>query len=287
MAFDPTNIPEKLREAYAKGRCAVLVGAGASKAAGLPLWGELLTQMINEALAHKFISRDRAKQYRQLARRPDKYLMVASGLKDDFGGHFDEFIDSTFIVPKPVPTSLHKALVALTNLQFVLTTNYDTLIERAYRKKDPDVSVCTFRDTGELQRRLSKREFFILKAHGDAAKLGNGVILTDADYRELLFRQRGYQSLLSAMFTMFTIVFVGASMTDPEISLLLNYISDSFTPSSGPNHYALMAQEDITQVEQERWFKDFNIHLITVSKADDYAELTDFLTALGKPPRSL
>lgn len=280
MAFDPDRIPEKLKQSYLANRCAVLVGAGASAGSGLPLWGQLLENMIAAGEGHGVVQPEKAAQYRLLSKRPDKYLMVASGLKDDFGNYFDEFIESTFISPKPVPTQLHQALVALDKLQFVLTTNYDTIIERSYREKNPDVSVCTFRDTGEIQRRLSKREFFILKAHGDAAKLGNDVILTDVDYRNLLFRQRGYQSLLSAMFTMFTIVFVGASMTDPEISLLLNYISDAFTPSSGPCHFALMAQEDITQVEKDRWFKDFNVQLITVSKADNYAELTDFLMAL-------
>ena len=82
------------------------------------------------------------------------------------------------------------------------------------------------------------------------------------------------------MFTMFTIVFVGASMTDPEIMLLLNYIADAFTPSSGPSHFAVLAQEDITEVEKDRWFKDFNIQLIPVSKANNYAEMTEFLIAL-------
>lgn len=281
MAFDLARIPEKLKHAYAAKRCSILVGAGASAGAGLPLWDQLLESMISAGEANGVVSADRAVQYRALAKKPDKYLMVASGLKDDFGNYFDEFIESTFISPRPTPTDLHKALVVLDKLQFVLTTNYDTIIERAYRGIDPDVSVCTFRDTGEIQRRLSKREFFILKAHGDASKMGNDVILTDVDYRNLLFRQRGYQSLLSAMFTMFTIVFVGASMTDPEITLLLSYISDAFTPSSGPCHFALMAQEDITQVEKDRWFKDFNIQLIPISKAGNYAELTEFLQVLA------
>lgn len=280
MAFDPSRIPGKLKEAYQANRCAILVGAGASAGAGLPLWGMLLDNMINAATDYNVISAGKAAQYKQLATKPDKYLMVASGLKEDLGSYFDEFIEGTFISPKPQPTQLHEAIVALDKLQFVLTTNYDTLIERACRAKNPDVSVCTFRDTGDIQRRLAKREFFILKAHGDATKVGNGIILTDADYRELLFRQRGYQSLLSAMFTMFSIVFVGASMTDPEIMLLLNYIADAFTPSAGPCHFAALAQEDITDVEKDRWFKDFNIQLIPVSKADNYAELTEFLVAL-------
>ncbi|AMU00642.1 SIR2 family protein [Pseudomonas aeruginosa] len=282
MAFDPKKIPDALKQSYAAGRCAVLVGAGASKGAGLPLWSELLTKMIDAAVAHRVIDNAREAEYRALVARPEKFLMVASGLKDNLRSHFDPFIEETFLAPKPKPTPLHQALVSLDKLQFVVTTNYDTLLERAYRKLDDDVSVCSFTDTGEVQRRLSRREFFILKAHGDATKLGNKIILTDADYRNLLFNQRAYQSLLSAMFTMFTVVFVGASMTDPEISLLLSYIADSFSPGAGPTHYALMAEEDITQVERDRWLNDFKIQLITVSKADNYAELTEFLTALGE-----
>jgi hypothetical protein len=283
MAFDATKIPDALRQAYGARRCAVLVGAGASKGAGLPLWGELLTKMIDSAVAHKVINAEREAEYRTLAKRTDKFLMVASGLKDDLRGHFDQFIEETFIAPKPTPTPLHEALVSLDKLQFVLTTNYDTLLERAFRKRDDDVSVCSFTDAGEVQRRLSRREFFILKAHGDATKLGNQIVLTDVDYRNLLYGQRAYQSLLSAMFTMFTVVFVGASMADPEISLLLSYIADSFSPNAGPTHYALMAAEDITQVEKDRWFKDFKIQLITVSKLDNYAELTEFLHELSEP----
>jgi len=282
MAFDPTRIPDKLKESYREKRCAVLVGAGASAGARLPLWGQFLEQMIFEAERHKVIDSSKAKEYRDLVIQPSKYLMVASGLKQELRVYFDEFINKTFIAPKPAPTALHRALVALDRIQFVLTTNYDTILERTYRTKDPDVAVCTFSDAGEVQRRLSKREFFILKAHGDAAKAGNGIILTDVDYRNILFRQRAYQSLLSAMFTMFTVIFIGASMTDPEIKLLLDYIVDSFTPGSGPSHFALMAAEDITQVERERWFSDFNIQVIPISKADEYAELTEFLIALQK-----
>lgn len=280
MAFDRARIPDKLVEAYKEKRCAVLVGAGASAGAGLPVWSQLLELMISEARKHLVIADDKAREYRQLVADPSKFLLIASGLKEDLSVYFDEFVQKTFIAPKPAPTDLHKALVELERIQFVLTTNYDTILERVYRTKDPDVSVCTFRDAGEVQRRLSKREFFILKAHGDAAKVGSGIILTDADYRNILFQQRAYQSLLSAMFTMFTVVFVGASMTDPEVKLLLNYIADSFAPGSGPSHFALMVEEDITGVEKDRWFKDLNVQLIPVSKTRKYAEVTEFLQAL-------
>lgn len=280
MAFDPKRIPTALVEAYAKSRVAVLVGAGASKNAGLPLWAPLLESMIKEAEDNHYIDAAKAAECRALVTKPDKFLMVAAWLKDAFGPAFDAFIEKIFIGPKPAPTDLHASLVAMDRLQFFLTTNYDTLLERAYRTKDPDVSVCTYKEVGEIQRRLARREFFILKAHGDAAKAGNGVILTSADYRNLLYRHRAYQSLLSSMFTMYSMIFVGASLADPEIRLLLEYIVDSFNGGSGPVHYALMAQEDITEVEKNQWFRDFNVQFIPISKADDYAELPEFLKAL-------
>jgi hypothetical protein len=282
MAFTAKRIPDKLKEAYRQKRCAVLVGAGASAGAGLPTWGAFLNKMVAEGVRHLVIPTSRAAEYRKLIKDPAKFLMVASGLKEDIRAYFDAFVDDTFIAPKPKPTNFHKALVSLDKLQFVLTTNYDTIIEREYRSAgQEDVPVLSFSDVGELQRRLAKREFFILKAHGDAAKVGNGIILTELDYRDILYRQRAYQGLLSAMFTMFTIVFVGASMTDPEIRLLLNYIADAFAPNAGPSHYALMSEDQITQVEKDRWYKDLNMQLIPVSKADNYAETTQFLKVLA------
>ena len=67
MTFDPGSIPEKLRHAYQEKRCAVLVGAGASAGAKLPLWGQLLDLMIEEAQRHKVITSGRAEGYRKLS----------------------------------------------------------------------------------------------------------------------------------------------------------------------------------------------------------------------------
>jgi hypothetical protein len=70
-------------------------------------------------------------------------------------------------------------------------------------------------------------------------------------------------------------------MTDPEINLMLNYIASTFPPESGPTHYAAMTKERMSEVEKERWFKDFKIKIIPVSSANEYTELTEFLDALG------
>ena len=280
MPFDPATIPPPLIEEYRKGHCGLLVGAGASVGAGLPDWSELLRRMVAEAKVSVPISDDKARDYESLISQ-GRYLLAASGLKSDLGSFFGRFIRKEFVEPRPKPTALHQAFLKLDKLQFVLTTNYDTLLERTYRTIDPDVPVCTYDDAGEVRRALSSREFFILKAHGDASKSGDGVILTEKDYRSILFKEQAYQAMLATMFSMYTIVFVGTSMTDPEINLMLNYIASTFSSGSGPTHYAALTKERINEVERERWFTDFNIRVIPVSSADEYAELTEFVLGLA------
>jgi hypothetical protein len=281
MAFDVSRIPNSLKEAYRDKRCAILVGAGASKGAGLPLWGDLLGQLVATAESDALIDKSRADMYQGLLARPDKFLMVAAAIKSELGPIFDETVERIFVKSGAKPTDLHLALVGLDKLPFILTINYDSLIEDAFQESGKKISSNSFVDAGDVHRRLSKREFFLLKAHGDANRVGNGIVLTEVDYRALLYGNPGYRSILSVMFTMFSIVFVGASMADPEINLLLGYIADAFTSTSGPVHYALLADEDITDAERERWMRDFKVHIIKISKADNYKELTEFVQVLA------
>lgn len=281
MSFDSNRIPNSLKDAYHTGRCAVLVGAGASKGAGLPLWGEFLSELVQVAARDALIDKDRAAMYQKLLARPDKFLMAAAAIKSELGPLFDETVERIFTRSGAKPTDMHRALVKLNMLPFVLTVNYDTLIEDAYADAGNRISASSFVDAGDVHRKLSRREFFLLKAHGDAARVGNGIVLTEVDYRKLLYGNPGYRSILSVMFTMYSVVFVGASMADPEINLLLGYIADAFSSTAGPMHYALLAEEDITEAERERWLQDFKVHVIKISKADNYSELTQFLDTLA------
>lgn len=280
MTFDPANIPSPLIDEYKKGRCGLFVGAGASAGAGLPAWGEFLRGMLAQTRSSVGITDAKASDYKALI-DSGRYLMAASGLKSDLGSYFADYVRHVFIEAKPVPTDLHTAILELQQLQFVLTTNYDSLIERAYRTRDADVTVCTFKDAGEVRRSLASRDFFILKAHGDAGRSGDGIVLTEQDYRNILFKEPAYQHMLATMFSMYTVVFVGTSMTDPEVNLMLNYIASTFSPESGPTHYAALPKEKVNEVERERWFKDYKIRVIPISSAHEHKELPEFLRALA------
>ena len=284
MAFDPNELPDSLVEAYAHRRCSMFVGAGLSRGAGLPSWEGLISELIDYTDKNLPAYRDKLPEYRALVTDPAKFLMLATELKEVLLGSFNEYIADRYGDPNLMPTDNHRLLESLDGLRYILTTNYDSLIEDAFiAKRSRKVPTYNYKQVGSVQRHLLRQEFFIFKAHGDAQTAGDGVILTEHDYRRLMFEERAYQSLLSTMFTTSTVIFIGASMSDPELKLLLSFIASSFKPN-GPPHFAVMAHEDMSGVEMERWRKDFNVQFIPISKADNYSDVTRFLEALKAVP---
>jgi hypothetical protein len=134
MAFDRKLVPSDLIDAYKKKRAALLVGAGASVGAGLPTWRQLLLELIDTVEKNAPDSAANIGQYRKLAADPSKFLLLATELKETLGNsRFEDFIEQRFRDSKIKPTDLHKKLTQLKLAQFVVTTNYDTLIEQAFR----------------------------------------------------------------------------------------------------------------------------------------------------------
>ena len=280
MSFDPAHLPGNLVKAYSEKRCAIFVGAGASQAAGYPGWHAFLGTLIDRCIDENRLSEEDAESYRKLVGEAGKQLSLASALKDKLGDVWDQIISEMFYDDPKGPAELHTLLPKLKKLSMVITTNYDTLLEDTYTKAlDRRPSVLTFSDGGEMRRLMLQRKFFILKAHGDAAKPGNGIILTISDYRRLS-RERAYQSLLASIFTLNTIFFVGVSLNDPELMVLLDFLADTFEPGARPIHYALVAEEEVNVVEQDRWLKDYLVQIVPISSEDNFAEVPGAIKAL-------
>ena len=279
MALEKEDIPTELLEAYREGKCGVFVGAGLSMGADLPDWGGLLDRLIDKAEADHSISDDKAKDCRELAADPNKFLMLAQEMKEILGVEFKTVIEDVFGNPELKPTPAHELLVYLQNNRFIITTNYDMLIEQAFAANGVFRQGYKYYEAHALQRDLYKRAFFLLKAHGDAKTAPEHIILTDKDYRRILYKEPGYQSALQAIFTMYSVIFIGSSLQDPELRLLLNYINAAF-PEGGIPHYALMTTGQIGETERGRWKKDYNMRIIPISSDDNYEDLNRFLNFL-------
>ena len=282
MAFDLGKIPVDLVDSFKQGKGGLYIGAGLSQSAGLPSWEGLLNDLI--ALAEK-VSYKPNKEFidscKELANQPSKFLILAQELKDFLQDSFRKYIIEKYSDGCPPPTDNHIAIIKYP-YQFIITTNYDTLLENAFVKVHAkQAKVHSFKDSPDIAYDLWNGRPFILKAHGDANKAQQGVILTENDYRQILFQEKGYQSILQSLFTTKTVLFLGSSLSDPELKLLLSFIHSSFH-GGGPTHYALISEAEMNSVEAESWRKNFNIQIIPYSPAAGHKEVSEFIIEFGK-----
>jgi hypothetical protein len=279
--IDPA--PPDLIAAIAEQRSVVYVGAGMSIGAGYPGWPALLEHLIGIAVRLRDVTVEHAKELQALVSKNDgnTFLMVAQELSDRMGRErlLDEIAD-LYSDDGKAPTANH-TLITQISFDLAITTNYDRLLERSYAQPGHLPSVYTHSQAPNFVDALWKKKFFILKAHGDIAHKQD-MVLTERDYRDIVFRSIGYQSALSAIFTTKSVLFLGVSLTDPETRLLLAYLHDAFH-GSGARHYALVSSTEFTTTVASRWRKDFKVELITYEPTPGRPEVGAFLKSLIPP----
>jgi hypothetical protein len=230
------------------------------------------------------INDDKRDIYQNLVGEPSKFLTLATELKEILGANeFSTFVYERFHENSPEPSEVHEEIIRSKAAKFIVTTNYDDLLEKAhYKILSKPVTKHVFDKPDGVLRSMSKGKFFILKAHGDAADHGNDIILTKQDYRSIINNALGYQSILTSIFSLHSMLFIGASLNDPEILLLLDFLHSAFPVTGGPNHFALMPEEELTDVEKERWRKDYNIRILSMSQEDISGEILGFIQNLNR-----
>jgi hypothetical protein len=277
MSFDKGKIPTDLIEAFKEEKGGLFIGAGMSRAVGLPSWKEMLNDLVELARNVSYKpNREFIDSCVELLDDPSKFLIVAQELKDFLQDSFRKYIIQKFSDNCPPPSKSHLKLMEYP-YKFIITTNYDTLLENAYVTiHTKQAKAYTFKDSPDIAYDLWNGRPFILKAHGDANKTQQGIILTEMDYRQILFQEKGYQSILQTLFTTKTILFIGASLSDPELKLLLSFIHSSFH-GGGPTHYALISEKEMNNVEAESWRKNFNIQIIPYSPDHEHNQVSEFI----------
>ena len=158
----------------------------------------------------------------------------------------------------------------------VVTTNYDSLLEDSYffetrrRPKAP-----THVDKDVLGTLLFDRAFFILKAHGDINRPAT-VVLTARDYREIIHRNPAFNAMFSALVMTNAVLFLGYSLGDPDLNLLLDSQLSAFSDQVPPR-YALMM--DVGEVQRTVMKQSAGIDVQSFPKGD-YASVPKYLAAL-------
>ena len=190
-----------LAEELEKGKLVVFVGAGVSKNSGLPDWKEL----IKDYAEYRGIKEFTLKEYLTI---PEEVFERYGSLK------YYEIAEKRFS-GKYVPNSVHRILKKM-DLTYIITTNYDTLIEDEIKNlqivsKDEDLP-------------YTNSNRMLIKMHGDFDN--KNIVLKKSDYDNYEKNFPLISTLIKGLFTTNTILFIGYSYNDVNVQQIMNWIKE-------------------------------------------------------------
>lgn len=285
MAFDLKMVPDRLIEAAQHRNLVPLIGAGISRQAkkkAFPNWRELLDFLIERASAKKYINKVEGNEMSRLLDK-GQYLMVAEQLRYNLPtDEYTSLLKEAFNPVGAEPTEVHKAIFRL-NSPLILTTNYDLLIEDAYAKvHGKTANVYTYRGASEVQQSLQIRQLtdrpIIFKLHGSIDE-PSSIILTEQDYRKLIYQETGYRTVLSAVFVTHVVLMLGFSFSDRELTLMLETLRVALKSQSSPD-YIFLPEDAAGEVESRRFREDFGVEVIPFKPTKGYPEVLELVNFL-------
>jgi CheY-like chemotaxis protein len=266
MSKSIANLKE-LSVAIANQEAVFFIGAGLSAISGAPTWEDLIYPL-KKALSPPT--------------KESNPLLIAQFFRNQHGDHkLFSHLRSVLSSAKLYPSNAHDILCSLP-INVFFTTNYDCLLESTFRMLGRSTHVIT--NDKELALWDENREVQLVKIHGDLDHTSS-IVLTEEDYDRFLQQNAGIQRKLIEIFTYRTVIFVGYSLRDPNISLIYNKVHCEL---GGLKRKAYMFSFEEDYHILKEWERR-GIHVISIpindqSKAES---LTDALVSLQYEVNSL
>lgn len=274
--------PKHLVDQISRGQVVLCLGAGASSSAASadgyrpPGWEKLLRDLIPEVFGK---SRIKARTAAKTALERHQLLECAQvlkhfALKNGKGADFRNYIVRAVEGPdskNPVqPGRLHEIVLDLSP-QIIVTTNYDQIIERATLNAYKMHSYTSTSVAAEIRQGNE----VLLKIHGGVDR-PDDMIISRPDFARV--RAEGGHALgtLQALLMTRPFLFVGYSLRDPDIQMLLENVAPKAKDSA--SHY-LLTGADVRDDEENFYSEYFGVNCIKFGQGD-YAEAERMLQLL-------
>jgi hypothetical protein len=247
-----------------KKECCAFVGAGLSRPARYPSWSGLLDTLktesedvlgrrINDAHLDYY---DRAEKYRE--------ILGLGNYRNIIQREFDPENNKQPWLP------VHLDLVEMPFVSYI-TTNYDCVIENAYRKMG-EAPIYSFYPLFPISHLRDRQIYHIhgIIDHSRLPETQDSIVLTRSDFDEAYDQDSNLIKLITCLYTELTLFFVGFNVRDPSMmrilrSSLLEFektMSVASARGSGPlkniKHYALLPYPNKTPTDV-----DFGRRIVT------------------------
>lgn len=263
---------ESLAASIRERRAILFAGAGLSMIVGLPSWRDLIDHMGKELGVDDEEFFSRGTNYQILA----EYYRLKQGSI----GPLRSWMDRNWRVAedKIRKSRVHELIIGL-DFPLIYTTNYDRNLEKAYDIwKKPYVKIVNARDVAKIREGVPQ----IVKFHGDFDD-DNSLVIAETDY----FNRLSFDSPLDIKFRADalgkTILFIGYSMSDTNIRLLLHRLWQTWEQSGygkdRPQSFVFMVHRNpVQETVLARW----GINVLTEDAEAPEQALSIFLAKLKK-----
>ena len=227
-----------LAEELEKGKLVVFVGAGVSKNSGLPDWKELIKDYAEYRGIKEFTSKE--------------YLTIPEEVFERYGSlKYYEIAEKRFL-GKYVPNSVHRILKKM-DLTYIITTNYDTLIEDEIKNlqivsKDEDLP-------------YTNSNRILIKMHGDFEN--KNIVLKKSDYDNYEKNFQLISTLVKGLFTTNTVLFIGYSYSDTNVQQIMNWIKEILKEKTRKAFLVEFTNEDNKEEENGEQINKISLKLLT------------------------
>lgn len=228
------ELPVEIKKAIENNTLVFFIGAGTSKTLGFPDWNGLIIEILN------ILSKNDPKLQTLVPVLENNYMPaieVLERIKDNKQKIYEIMKKRFLINIGNEKLSIHKKLWQISNK--IITTNYDKALETA----NPSIKPVLYNYKFEVSQ-LIKENKYLFKLHGDIENIDD-CILFKGDYDKLY--DNGEKSAifqLKKIFTDYTIVFLGFSLSDPYVCNIFESMNKMFNGFGNKHFIVSMNDED-------------------------------------------
>jgi hypothetical protein len=253
------NWPKTLMREIAARRCILFLGAGVSSSCKSSEgkspkgWREFISDASN------LIANEENKEIIQNLIQNGNNLLALQGIYSEVdNADYLSFLDNNFNSQIFKASKLHELIFNLDS-RFVITTNFDKIYETyCLSTSQEGFKVVTYNSESLIDEIRSDTRL-IIKAHGTIDNI-NKMIFTRSQYHQAKREHSKFYEVLKALFITHTVVFIGCSLDDPDIQLILEDIN--IIGSGNKPHYILIREKQQNIYGLKDWKETYNIRAL-------------------------
>lgn len=268
--------PQPLVQDLARRRAILFLGSGVSKNSVSqadpdhrpPTWDEFLRSALERC--------DNPKRHVQTLLKRKDYLTACEILKHKLDEHWHEFVHQQFVEPRFQTAEIHRDIFKLDS-RIVLTQNVDKIYDSFASSESNSTVYVKEYSTADVALVVRGDRRCVLKAHGTVDSPAE-MIFTREEYVRARYKYSSFYSLLDALTVTHTLLFVGCSISDPDVRLMLERHANVF-PGSRP-HYMVAPRGAFHADVEQSLKRNMNLRVMFYKPQDHHVELRDSLHAL-------